>query len=118
MPDELGVRLGDGRVEDALMARGPDREADLLSKDRLAGPRRARHHHDRTWLQATAEDQVKTANPGHYPRHCVPRPSLSRTSATLVRSSHLYGLAITASAPTARWGSPLAARLGMPAVAG
>src|ERR1700761_5460692 len=100
------------------MAGGPGREADLLREDRLAGPRRARHHHDRTWLQAAAEDEVKTANSGNYPRHWAPRLSLSRPSATLVRSSHLYGLGMTASAPTARWGSPLTARIGMPAVAG
>src|ERR1700722_6188756 len=118
MPDELGIGLGHGRVIDALMVGGSDREADLLREDCLAGPRRARHHHDRTWLQATFEDQVKTWNSGNNPRHCASRPSLSRPSAPLVRCSHLYGLAMTASAPTARWGSPLAARIGMPAVAG
>ena len=56
----LVSRLGHGRVVDALMAGGPGGEADLLGEDRLAGPRRARHHHDRAWLQAAVEDHVKT----------------------------------------------------------
>src|ERR1700722_17880331 len=98
IPDGVGVGLGHGRREDPLMAGGPDREADLLREDRLAGPRRARHHHDRAWLQATVENQVKTANSGANPCHCAPRPSLSRPSATLVRCSDLYGLDMTASA--------------------
>src|SRR5580700_7236830 len=118
MPDELGVRLRHGRVVDALVAGAPGSEADLLGEDRLACSRRAGHHHDRARLQAAVEDQVKTGNSGSHPLHCRSRPSLSRPSATLIRCSHLYGLGTTASAPTASWGSPLAATIGMPAVAG
>src|SRR6201996_4243682 len=100
------------------MTGGPHSEADLLGEDRLARPRRTGHHHDRARLQSAIEDQVKTGDPGSHPLHRAPRPSLSRPSATSIRCSGRYGLDTTASAPTARWGSPLAARIGMPVVAG
>ena len=62
--DELGMRLGQGRVVHGLVLRGGVREADLLGQDRLPGPRWPGHHDHRSRLQAAAEDPVQVGEPG------------------------------------------------------
>src|SRR5207249_11246887 len=59
VPDQLDVRLGQGRVVDGRAAGSGTGEADLLGEDRLAGARHAGQQDDVAALEATVEHEVE-----------------------------------------------------------
>ena len=59
VPDELGMRLGHGRVVHALVRGGRPGEADLLSEDGLARAGSPGQDHDRSLFQAAVEHQIQ-----------------------------------------------------------
>src|SRR5438270_396857 len=109
------MRFRQSRVIDRPVVLGSVGETDLLGEDRLAGPRGAGDHDQRSDRHSPAEDTVELRVPRLETFHHEP-PASDSTRSTI--SEFENGLRITTSAPVAPLGFAVSIRTGMEAVSG